>query len=127
MRMFRKKAKDIQISRAEALNSTPVKSNKIEESRLESGVVRLTYPMKTRPWVGDLMRRFGRDEPQVQFKKVELDELGTAVWDLIDGSRSVRQIVREFGAAYQLQAKEAEVAVTSFLRDLGKRGLIGLK
>jgi hypothetical protein len=60
-------------------------------------------------------------------KKLHLDEMGTAVWDLMDGRRSVRRVIQGFATKYQLHLKEAEVAVTRFLRELGKRGLIGFK
>jgi hypothetical protein len=60
-------------------------------------------------------------------KKLQLDELGTQVWKLVDNRRTVREIVREFARSHQLMEKEAEVAVTRFLRELGKRGLIGLR
>jgi len=40
--------------------------------------------------------------------------------------RSLRRIVAAFAAAHQLEAREAEIAVTQFVRELGRRGLIGL-
>lgn len=60
-------------------------------------------------------------------KKLQLDALGTEVWDLIDGRRSVRKIIQRFAETHRLHPREAEVSVTRFLRELGKRGLIGLQ
>jgi hypothetical protein len=127
MRAFRRKSRGVQITREEALKSTPVKSAKVKEERLETGEVLLTYPVTIRPWIGGLIRQFGGDADRVQLKKLHLDELGTAVWDLMDGRRSVRRVIQGFAGKYQLHIKEAEVAVTRFLRELGRRGLIGLK
>jgi len=127
MRAFRRKSKGVQITREEALKSTPVKSAEVKEERLETGEVLLTYPVTIRPWIGGLIRQFGGDADRVQLKKLHLDELGTAVWDLMDGRRSVRRVIQGFAGKYQLHIKEAEVAVTRFLRELGRRGLIGLK
>lgn len=127
MRAFRTKGKGVQITRAEALKSTPVKNMAVEEERLETGEVVLTYPVTIRPWMAGLIRRFGGDTSRVQLKKLRLDELGTAVWDLMDGKRSVRRVIQGFAGKYQLHIKEAEVAVTRFLRELGRRGLIGFK
>jgi len=115
------------MTRTEALDCVPLKNPRIRESRLESGEVLLSYTVKVRPWFSGLVRRLGKEREIVQSKKIQLDELGTTVWDLIDGGRSVRAIVREFSEGYQLENKEAEVSVTSFLRELGKRGLVGLR
>jgi hypothetical protein len=53
--------------------------------------------------------------------------MGTAVWDMVDGYRSVRRIVQIFAETHRLDNKEAEVSVTSFIRELGQRGLLGLQ
>ena len=124
MKRFKKKP---QITRSAALNCRPIKSDTVEEIRLETGEVLLTYPVKARPWASALIRRFGGSPEQVQKKKLQLDTLGTAVWGLLGGGRSVRQVIQLFSEQHQLHSKEAEVAVTQFLRELGKRGLIGLK
>jgi hypothetical protein len=60
-------------------------------------------------------------------KKFQLDELGTAVWNLMDGKRSVRQLVKIFAGTHRLEPREAEVSVTQFIRELGRRGLIGMR
>jgi hypothetical protein len=127
MRAFRRKGKGVQITREAALKSTPVKNAQVKEERLETGEVLLTYPITIRPWIAGLIRRFGGNANRVELKKLHLDELGTAVWDLMDGRRSVRRVIKGFAGKYQLHIKEAEVAVTRFLRELGRRGLIGLK
>ena len=115
------------ISRAEALKSKPIKNSDVQEVHLETGDVLLTYPIRVRPWATALIHRFGGSPNQVRKKKLQLDALGTAVWGLIDGERSVKQVIKRFSEQHQLHRREAEVAVTQFLRELGKRGLIGLK
>jgi hypothetical protein len=127
MRVFRKKRADTEISRFEALNCIPVKNLQVRETRGEAGLILLCYPVEIRPWIAGLIRRFGGSSDDVRVKKLQLDELGTAVWDLLDGSRSVGQVIRHFAAMQRLHPKEATVAVTLFLRELGKRGLIGLR
>ena len=127
MKVSSPKNKDARLLRTDALQFTPVKNIDVTAVRLESGVVLLSYPMKFRPWFGAIIRRMGRESNKTWTKKVELDDLGTAVWDLIDGKLTVGQLIEKFAGKYQLHAKEAEVAVTQFLRELGKRGLIGLK
>jgi hypothetical protein len=128
MKVFKKKASEkYQISREQALKSIPVKNNQISEESSESGEVIIHYLTIMRPWISNVARRFGGAEAQPQTKKLQLDQLGTEVWNLIDGNRSVRMIIRSFAESNQLQVREAEVAVTQFIRQLGKRGLIGLR
>jgi hypothetical protein len=128
MKVFNKQASDkYQVSRVQALNSIPVKNIQVSEESPESGQVIIHYLTTMRPWISKVIRRLGGAEAQPQTKKLQLDQLGTEVWKLIDGNRSVRLIIRAFAESNQLQIREAEVAVTQFIRELGKRGLIGLR
>lgn len=127
MRVFKKKVKGPSISRAEALDRIPVKNVQISEERLESNLIVISYPVAIRPFFAGLRKRFGSAENRIQIKKLQLDELGTEVWDLIDDKTSVRQLIKIFARTYKLENREAEVSVTQFLRELGRRGLIGMK
>lgn len=113
------------IRRAEALDCKPIKSAGVEEVLLDSGETMLIYPVKARPWVSAVFRRFG-NEVSVVRKKLQLDEMGTFVWGLLDGNRTVRQVIEVFSRTHRLHSKEAEVAVVQFIRELGHRGLVGL-
>ena len=126
MKVFRKKSGP-QLSRTAALQHVPVKSLHITEVRLESGEVLLEYPLTVRPWLAAVAKRLGRSNEIVQTKKLQLDAMGTAVWDLVDGKRSVCRIVNIFADDHRLEKREAEVSVTSFIRELGQRGLLGLR
>jgi len=127
MRVFKKKPSGPVISRAEALDRIPVKNHQISENRLETGVILIQYPVTIRTFFAGLVRRFGGPEARVQMKKIELDELGTEVWGLLDGKRSVRQLIQLFAGSHRLEPKEAEVSVTQFIRELGRRGLVAMK
>ena len=126
MKVFRRKSGASHLSRAEALEYTPVKSRQISEIRLESGEVIIEYPLNVRPWIAAVARRLGGPQDRKQTKKLQLDAMGTSVWDLVDGKRSVRMIIQIFAKAHRLENREAEVSVTSFIRQLGQRGLLGL-
>ncbi len=115
------------VTRAEALNCRPVRNPEIRDEVMESGDVLIVYPVRTKPWFVRLARRMGWDPDKPLMKKLQLDELGTVVWRLIDGKKSVREIVKAFAGEYQLHTREAEISVTTFIRELGKRGIIGLK
>jgi hypothetical protein len=128
MKVFRKKKSEHHLSRIAALQQRPAKSLNITESRLESGEVLLEYPLTVRPWLAAVAKRLGRSKNEiVQIKKLQLDAMGTAVWDLVDGKRSVRRIVQIFAENHRLENREAEVSVTGFIRELGQRGLLGLQ
>ena len=114
-------------ARVAALACRPVKNDAVTVAQLESGELILTYPVAVRPWLERLFRRLGRGAQEPLRRKVQLDVLGTQVWGLIDGRRSVGEIVVAFGEAQRLPQREAELSVTAFLRMLGKRGLVGIR
>lgn len=116
------------MSRERALACIPIKNPEVEDSRDANKDLLLTYPVRTKPAFAALARFATRrkDMPRLT-RKLQLDALGTSVWELIDGKRSVRGIVRSFARNHKLEQRESEVAVTRFIRELGKRGLVGLK
>jgi len=59
-----------------------------------------------------------------RYRKVELDRAGTETLDLVDGRRTVEEIVETFGRNHKLSFRESQVAVTQFLRQLVQRGII---
>jgi hypothetical protein len=115
------------MTREAALRCVPVKNVAVSERRLANGNVRLRYPLQLKPWLIELRRRFGQPQAAPPERQLELDELGTLTWDLMDGTLKFSEIVRQFSHRVQVHPKEAEAAVGQFIRELGKRGLIGLK
>ncbi|RJQ59006.1 MAG: PqqD family protein [Desulfobacteraceae bacterium] len=113
------------ISRAEALDCKPIKNSEVEEVSLDSGETMLIYPVKARPWISAVSRRLGMEASVVR-KKLQLDKMGTSVWELLDGKRTVHQVIEVFSLTHRLHSREAEVAVIQFIRELGHRGLVGL-
>jgi hypothetical protein len=105
----------------------PVKNAEVSETPLPDGLVRLAYPLAVKPWFGRLAEKVGMWDKKPMTKQVELDEMGSFVWQRIDGVRSVRQIAQEFTDAYEVQTREAELSVTTFIKTIGQRGIIGLK
>ncbi|MFH1152774.1 MAG: PqqD family protein [Pseudomonadota bacterium] len=115
------------LTREQALSCMPEKNRSVQEIVLDSGEMVLTYPVAYRPMVIRLRKFMGKGDGQFMEKRLQLDRLGSHVWSLIDGSRSVRTIVREFSIAWGLDTREAEVSVTQFLKSLGEKGIIGLR
>ena len=127
MKVFKRKRAGAEVTRTEAMHCIPVKNSAVQESCGESGQVLLGYDLEVRPSIGRLIGFFFGSAERIVKRKLQLDELGTLVWNLLDGQRSVGQVVQEFAAIQRLHPREAETAVTLFLRQLGKRGLIGMK
>ncbi len=114
-----------EMTRGEAMACKPLKNRDITENRKDDGLVMLSYPLRLKPLFADVAKKFGMwKDGNPPIKRLELDEMGTLVWDMIDGKNSVRKIAAGFAKKYQVLPREAEVATASFLRDLGKRGLI---
>lgn len=57
-------------------------------------------------------------------KTFGLDELGTEVWRLSDGKRTVEQIIDVFAERHRLTFHEARVSVTTYVKELMQRGLL---
>lgn len=127
MSWFKKKEPMPTISRAEALNMVPVRNNEVSEKIVSGDLVQLSYPLAVKPWFGRLAEKVGMWDERPMVKHLELDEMGTFVWRLINGEHSVRQIAAEFTSHYEVQMREAELSVTAFIKEIGQRGIIGLK
>lgn len=114
-------------SRAEALACRPVRNCEVREETLEGGDLLLTFPVVVRPWLIGLARALGLQDRRVLTRQLQLDEMGSLTWALVDGERSLAELVEIVSRKYRLQRRETEVAVTTFLRQLGRRGLIGFR
>ena len=53
-----------------------------------------------------------------------LNEIGTKIWELVDGTKSVEQIVEAIRNAYEVTPEEAEKDAFEFLDALEEIGLI---
>lgn len=116
-----------QLSRADALCCIPVRNPMVLENRLDSGEMLLSYPQTLKPWFAGILRRIKKESELRQMRKLQLDILGTGVWELVDGKSTVMEIIDSFEGLHQLYHKEAEISVIQFLRELGRRGIIGMK
>ena len=114
-------------NRIEALASRPVRNREVVEEKLENGEVLLTYPLSLRPWLIALTARLGLRSSEPLTRKLQLDEMGSLTWALVDGNRTVQDMVELIGHRYNLNRRESEVALSRFLRELGRRGLIGFQ
>ena len=65
------------------------------------------------------------DEQTSDSEKISfLNETGTRIWELIDGKNSIKDIVVKIVKEYEIEEKEAEKEVVSFVENLKNRNLI---
>jgi hypothetical protein len=84
------------------------------------GKLRVTVRLQRAGWLRWLA---GSGEVERTFA---LDALGREVYDAADGSRTAQVIVREFATRHKVSVAEAELAVTTFLRTLMRKGLVAM-
>jgi len=111
------------LTREQSLRCVPVRNEHVEEQRSDSGEVTLYLPRREVWWVNALAKIFYIPK---KGRGIMLDELGTSVWDMIDGQTNVKQVIERFASAYRLSKREAELSIVAHLRNLAKRGLIGI-
>ena len=114
------------VTRMESLDCRPVRHPGVSEETVPGGGILLVYPLRPHPWIAGIVRFLAPGGGMPATRKIQLDEMGSAAFRMIDGSRTVAGIIQEFSRKYQLHPKEAELSVTLFIRELGKRGIIGL-
>ncbi len=115
------------LSRSDAFSCIPIRNPHVVETRLETGEILLAYPETLKPWFITILQRMKKESGLQRLRKLQLDILGTGVWDLVNGKSTVMEIIDLFADCHQLYRKEAEVSVVQFLRELGRRGIIGMK
>ena len=122
MGLFRKK-KEPALSRRESLDAVIEVNQTIAVTREEGGCVTLHIPFEPPPAIKKIAAFLGAKETP-RTTPIELDEIGTFCWDLFDGTHPVREIIGRLAERYKLNRKEAEVALTSFIRTLAGKGLV---
>jgi hypothetical protein len=126
MQLFKAKPQAIQPTRTESLACIPQKNPAVTWQNLEKGELRLEYPLNIQAFFINLAISRQKKPNSRPTKKLQLDKLGGMVWNLVDGKNTVAGIIKEFSSSSGLSLAEAEISVTAFLRDLGRRGLIFL-
>lgn len=106
-------------SRQELLGARPVRNPRADLVELDNGNLEVTIPFakpKGLTW-------FFRSRKELK-RRFELDRIGRRVWDLCDGSHTVRQLIEALAKSETLNPREAEVSLLAYLETLGQRGII---
>ena len=104
------------------LNSRPARNELLSWEQTETGEVQITIQRQD-TWKVRLLSKIFYIPKE---RKITLDALGTEVWQLCTGRATVAQIIEALADKYQLNRKEAEVSLLSYLKTLGQKRFIGL-
>ena len=107
--------------RSELMKALPLRNQLVEWESNDKGEIALTIPQNHKAWLRIIARVFSLPDKRV----IVLDDVGSYVWQLCDGKKSLSQISKQVSDKYNLTVKEAEMSLIEYLRTLGKRGIIG--
>ena len=108
------------ILRETALSSVPVQVPPVKTEEKE-GKLYVTATYQRPAW----QRMLGADNDCN--RTYGLDQYGREVYDSCNDKATVNQIIRRFAKRHKLSRTEAEKAVTTFMKTLMSRGLIGMR
>lgn len=108
-------------SKEQVMASKPLRNPNLEWEKNEDGEIVITIRRRS-DWK---VKALGLLFPVPQQRTIVLDEPGTFVWSLCDGETDIQTMMRKLAQQYQLNIKEAELSLTTYLRNMGKRGLVG--
>ncbi len=120
-------------ARAQIMGARPVRNPVVNWERylppyaeggdLPPEVVLLQVPRRADKW-GNLVARFFK---LPAYRKIELDEMGSDVWEMCDGAATVETLTKAVCAKYHLNRRQGEASVTAYLRMLAERRLVALR
>ena len=118
----KRKGPEVDMTVARFLSAVPHRNTEIKQERLREGLL-VSIPIRRPKW---LVPPISWILPFSDHRQVQLDGPGRAVVELCDGKRTVEQIVESFAQENKLSFREAQLAVTQFLRELIGRGIVAL-
>jgi hypothetical protein len=119
------KAKTPQLTRDQSLSAVVVPSPSVHATRDERGLISLEVTLPTTPLIERLSKFLGAGG-QAAKRKIELDEVGSFVWEMCDGRTPVHEMIARLAAQYKLNRREAEVSLTTFVKTLAGKGLVAI-
>ena len=116
-----RQVKTPQISRQQTLFSQPMQNPNVQAQQRGKGLllrVRLKQPRTSK------LAQAVLNLPTEAQRKVVLDSIGAGIWELCDQKNTVADIIELTRLRYKFSHKEALISVTTFLKQLGSKGLI---
>ncbi|MEI6511700.1 MAG: PqqD family protein [bacterium] len=116
------KRKQDPLSRKQLLAACVLRNPVIEWETNDKGFIVLTIPRRSVgfwTFVGGFMKVPDTHE-------VELDRIGTVVWDMCDGKTSVEAISKRICEVFKMSRLEAEMSLGDYLKQISKRGFVAV-
>jgi hypothetical protein len=127
-RKRKKKKEGSKLPRDEFLKIKPVRNPKIKWEKTDKGIS-ITIPLEEKEEPKNKTKKgfFSKLlQTTPKEKKIDLDNIGSIVWEFFDGEKTVKDIVDHLYTKYKLMPSEAEISLNAYFQELSKRGLIGL-
>ncbi|MCS7265828.1 MAG: PqqD family protein [Armatimonadetes bacterium] len=96
----------------------------LENARWQNSGDKVIVKVSRSDWIASLLRRI---TSRTVYRQIELDEIGSFVWNLCDGSHTVADIAEALQKRYQLSRREAFASLAEFLSQLQRKGLINFE
>ncbi len=105
------------------LLAVPLRNTAVQVARDDGALVSLKVKNR-KP--GYLVPPISWMVPFKPYRTIELDALGTSLWRQCDGKRTVEDLCDWFAERHRLTFHEARSAVTGYLSQLVKRGILAI-
>lgn len=103
------------------LDSRPTRNELVEWRTTDAGEAEITISRQDNWKIRWLSKLFYIPKE----RRITLDEVGSEVWQMCNGRTTVAQMIDNLSAKYQLNRKEAEVSLLSYLKTLGQKRFVG--
>ena len=121
MRMRLRLRRRPRVTPEQVLGSRPVRNENLSVEETEGGGLRIAARRRDDWWI----RLLNVVLPIPRERRIELDVVGRQVWELCDGEHTLRDMIEVFQERHKLTRMEAEWSLRNYLKDLGKRHLVG--
>lgn len=112
-----------QVLAADLLKAVPQANRAATITDKDDGTIMASVPMRRPDY---LVPPLSWLLPFTAVRKIQLDRIGTDVFNLCDGVRTVERIVETFASLHKLTFREAQLSISQFMRMMVQRGLIAL-
>ncbi|MCW4020516.1 MAG: PqqD family protein [Candidatus Bathyarchaeota archaeon] len=126
----KKKEEGQAVIRSEFLKIRPVRNPNLKSEKDETGKITLIISLEKPEEETERRRKrrkgiFSRMAPAPTEKRIQLDMVGSIVWELCDGERTAKDIIERLHKEYKVLPSEAEISLNAYFNQLSKRGLLG--
>ena len=111
-----------EVTRQEQLDARPLRHSSVRWEKSDNEIT-ILISLRSSGKIGFIARLMKMREGE---KEIQLDEVGSSVWEMCDGEHDLNDIINMLCRQYKLSRREADVSAREFLKSLAQRNLIGL-